>query len=147
MYTCRAQFTPHHLLHCSLSSLLLMLHILRSVSLRSLPQPPSSSYFLPPGVPSGRVWCVADWDRDLNAACGERDTRASAGPWWGWENHHPPSSPSPSPRPRWLPHLATSQQYRTPANWFHVGPHWAGIKVCKGWPHHSHTHTVHTESR
>lgn len=44
---------------------------------------------------------------------------------------HPHPHPPP-PRPRWLPHLATSQQYRTPANWFHVGPHWAGIKVCKG---------------
>lgn len=63
----------------------------------------------------------------LPVASETREQESERRPQWGWENNHPPVPP-----PLLAPPSATSLQHQTPANWFHVCPRWAGIKVCKG---------------
>lgn len=64
-----------------------------------------------------------------------------------WENHH--VTPLPPPNSLSLfPYPSNSQRHRTPANWFHLRPCWARIKVCKGMTSsltHTHTHILYTQ--
>lgn len=73
-------------------------------------------------ISTGRRCCAADPNTGLNAACGEWDTRASSG---GAAKIIIQSHP--------FPPAALS------ANWFHLRPPRAGIKVCEAWLHRACT--------
>lgn len=143
IYTCRPQFTPHHLPHCSLPSLILMVLVcgqsvsisLTASSLSQLPSLLMFFYLLVSHQTNPDVLLTGILALTLPVA--SETCEQAPGP---MRLGKPSSTRTPllAPPNRQL-HSSTDHRL--------IGFICAGIKVCKGWPHHSHTHTVHTESR